>query len=550
MLQRLYIKNYALIDELDFSPSPQFNTITGETGAGKSIMLGALGLLLGQRADVKSLLQQDTKCIVEATFQVNNLSLQPLFQQLDLEYDDECIIRREIHHTGKSRAFVNDSPVILDVLKQVTTRLIDVHSQHENLLLHDQRFVLHLLDEYANNRKLYQEYVAQYTQYIKKKKSYEVLKAQVELLKKEQDYKQFLLEELERAEISIESDEKIEVELQVLENAEEIAGLLQSGQQVLSDEQYGGVNVIYNLKEIIKKMVAYSSSYQGLEERVSNLFFEMKDLEEELVQSADSLEVDNEKLERLRDRSRLIFELQHKHQVKTVDELIEVQEKLSVELAEVSDGDESLQQIKAELQEEASTIQVLAESLSKKRQESIAPLCQEIKDMISALGIPKSDLTIEVDKILPTENGIDQVKFLFSANQGMPLRELKKVASGGEFSRLMFSIKAILARSVAMPTIVFDEIDTGISGEVANKMSLLMKEMGTRHQVITITHLPQVAARGQEQFFVYKDQSSPVTTSKLKRLPHEEREVEIAKMISGDQLSEAALQSARELLQE
>jgi DNA repair protein RecN (Recombination protein N) len=548
MLKNLIIKNYALIRELEMSPSSDLNIITGETGAGKSIMLGAIGLLLGNRADTKVLFDQNEKCIIEGVFDVASYQLKDLFEEEQLDYDDVCVIRREISPQNKSRAFVNDTPVNLDVLKKLGTYLMDVHSQHETLLLGNSDFQVSILDAYAKNASIVLAYKTLFKEFKTLQEKYNETVKNSEEAKKQLDYNNFQFNELSEADLKEGEQETIETELKLLENSEEIKSKLNLIMQMMSGSE-NAVNT--NLKTITKyldQISSFSKSYETLRERLAAAFIEIKDIADELEKEEASVEFGQEKIIQTQERLSKIYTLQKKHQVKTVAELLVIQNELEAKVNQVLDMDEEIKNLKSKLDSTHKNLLSKGEELSKSRNKVISKIKEELESLLKEVGMANATMKINQDKEEPSANGMDRIAFLFSANKGVAPQELKNVASGGEFSRLMLCIKYILANKTALPTIIFDEIDTGISGEIAIKVGKMMKQMAKSHQVIAISHLPQIAAQGSAHYFVYKDDSSTRAVSRIKKLSSDERVKEIAQMIGGEKPSDSAIKNAKELL--
>jgi DNA repair protein RecN (Recombination protein N) len=548
MLKNLLIRNYALISKLEMSPSSDLNMVTGETGAGKSIMLGAVGLLLGNRADTKVLLNPEEKCVIEGTFDIAEYKLKNIFEEEELDYDEQCIIRREISPQNKSRAFVNDTPVTLDVLKKLGVHLMDVHSQHETLLLGNALFQIKIIDAYAKNQNISDAYKELFRKHAGLNKKYEELVKTSEEAHRQMDYNNFQLSELTDAALIRGEQEKLEEEFMLLENSEEIKSKLNLALQLLSGE---GNSINVNLRTVEKYMEQlspFSKNYEELKQRLSAAFIELKDVEAELEKEESSVEFGQERTEQISERLSIIYSLQKKHQVKTLDELLMIQNTLQEKMNGVENLDEEIAGCKKELEETYKNLLSKGEELSKSRSKVIDKIKDELEALLKEVGMPASSVKITMEKIAPAITGLDQISILFSANKGIAPQELKSVASGGEFSRLMLCIKYMLASKTAMPTIIFDEIDTGISGEIAIKVGRMMKQMAKGHQVIAISHLPQIAAQGSRHYFVYKDVSSGRASSKIRELSEEERVKEIAQMIGGEKPSETAIKNARELL--
>lgn len=549
MLKQLSIKNYALIEELELLPSRHFNTVTGETGSGKSIMLGAIALLLGNRADTKALLNPDEKCIVEGEFEISSYNLKEIFDNNDLDYESTTIIRREINSSGKSRAFINDTPVTLDLLKIVGINLVDVHSQHENLLLHKSDFQIQLLDSFTDNKSLLEDYTQVFSEYKSVSKRHKDLTDNAARYRSELDYNTFLLNELVEAELQTPQDNEINDELKLLENSEEIQEKLSKISSHFNDLEYGVLGQLSEINSSLNSLSKISDKYTGLAERLNSSLIELKDVEREIELEAQNVDLDPNRLQFLQTRLDLIYKLQLKHKVEDVEKLIEIRDSLKTKVNEVLDLDHEITLLDKKLSETKERLLAIAVKISNNRIGVVNEIQSRIATHLQDLGMPQAVISIERSQVDPGPTGIDYIDILFSANKGVLPQPLKKVASGGEFSRLMFVIKYLLAQNTSLPTIIFDEIDTGISGEIAIKMGTMMKLMSTNHQVIAITHLPQMASKGNEQFFVYKQDGEHRTVSKMRKLSNEERVIEIAQMIGGQNPSESALQSAKELLE-
>lgn len=549
MLKSLSISNYALIDQLLMQPSSGLSMITGETGAGKSIMLGAVGLLLGNRADTKVLLHEDKKCVVEGVFEIGDYQLEAFFEENELDFDQTCIIRREISPGGKSRSFVNDTPVLLDVLKLLGSRLMDVHSQHDTLLLGDGSYQLQLVDAFSQSQSEKNTYQSAYRNYKKSKKRLEELKQKASELQKEADFNQFLLDELSGLALIPGEQAELESTQEILENAEEIKLKINEMLALFQEEQYGVLNGLGQISHTFSALERLAHKFGGLRERFQSAFIELKDLAETLTDEESKVELDFGKLEEIRLRLSRIYQFQKKHGVSSVEELMAIEKDLADKVFQFQNLDESLAITEAEYKEAEKAMRTAGVLLSKKRKGCFDSFAEQLQNLLKDLGMENARVRIESREITPAGSGIDEVEVLFSANKGGQPQPLKKVASGGEFSRLLFAIKYLMADKMAMPTLIFDEIDTGISGEVALQMVRMMKDIANKHQVICITHLPQVAAKGERHFFVYKDNSSEKTISKIKLLAQDERVHELAKMIAGANPSAFALESAKELLQ-
>ena len=548
MLTKLYIQNYALIRSLEITPDHGLNIITGETGAGKSIMLGAVGLLLGRRADSSVMLDTETKCVIEGTFDIRAYRLEKLFEEFDVDYEDECIIRREINTKGKSRAFVNDSPSNIDFLKKLGLQLMDVHSQHETLQLGAQAYQLELIDALANNKEIRSAYASAYQTWKTKQRIFQELTEEGEQLRKEADYHQFLFEELEQANFQPGEQEELEDEINKLEHAEEIKTKLFQAVQLSDQAEINLSSMLAELKQLIQSLSTYGTAYTKLSERIQSTAIELRDIIDEIEAEEQQVEVNPEHLVACQDRLSLLYKLQQKHQVSTIEDLLKIQEELSDKVLKVSNLDEAIEAAKQE-QEQAEKVAIAqAEKLRGSRLSVFEGFEQDVINLIVELGMPNAQFTITHEQIALSKTGGDQVEILFSANKGIAPTPIKSTASGGEFSRLMFAVKYVLAGKTALPTMIFDEIDTGISGEVAIQMAKMMQRMAAKHQVITITHLPQIAAKGKAHYFVYKDESETTSASKLKKLNEDERLKELAQMIGGANFTDTALKSAKELM--
>ncbi len=548
MLVHLLIKNYALIEQLELAPDSQLNIITGETGAGKSIMLGAIGLLLGSRADTKVLYNATQKCIIEGTFDLSGYFIQHLFEEEELDFSPKSLFRREISPSGKSRAFVNDTPVNLETLRRISSQLMDIHSQHDTLLLGSNEFQLQIVDTYAQNEPLLRAYHIEYQAYQKAKHTYERLTADAAQMRKEFSYNQFLFEELDKAKFQADEQELLEQELNILENATEVRERLQLAHEYLDNAEQS-VNVfLRNAVNSLNAVSKFSPQYEQLRERAQSAYIELKDLASEISYEQSNVEIDDTRAEEIRERLNLIYHLQQKHQVKTVGELLVIQNELDKKVSQVLNLDEDIEKAKASVEKSRVKLLKNADKLSNSRKSVMSQVENQVKKYLIELGMPNAALNIQHHIIDPSDDGIDDVDFLFSANKGIKPQQLRNVASGGEFSRLMMVIKYILASKRKLPTIIFDEIDTGVSGEIAIKMGQMMREIAKSHQVISITHLHQIATQGTAHYFVYKDHSADKTVSKIRQLSFEERVQEIAQMIGGRTPSEAIIQNAREML--
>ena len=549
MLTNLSIKNYALIDHLNVKFTNGFTVITGETGAGKSILLGGLSLVLGKRADLSSLREKDNKCIVEAEFEISKYGLEAFFTENDLDYEKKTIIRREILPSGKSRAFINDSPVTLDILSQLGDQLIDVHSQHQTLRLADNDFQLKVIDALADNGKGLKEYASKLLLYQSTLKELQNLEDFQLSATKEHEYNSFLLQELSSAPLKEGILEELEEQYEQLNNVEIILEQLSHGQQLLNEEQIGVVNLLAELKQVSNKLASFGHQYSDLNERVASVFIELDDISNELNILNEKVEADPEMLEQVNTKLQLLYDLQKKHKVQSITELLDIRNKLEEMVSATENVAMDIDRKKKELQLLATALNTEASNLSKKRKSVIPNLKKQLEDTLIDLGMASATFKIEINASKEFKStGKDDLTFLFSANKGSDYGDLKKVASGGELSRIMLTIKAILAKYEHLPTMMFDEIDTGVSGEISNKMGDIMQAMSNTMQIFSITHLPQVAAKGVHHFKVYKEEELMGTNTKMKKLSSEERIVELAEMLGGKTLSDSALAHARQLL--
>jgi DNA repair protein RecN (Recombination protein N) len=549
MLLSLSIKNYALIEHLEVDFSNQFSIITGETGAGKSILLGALGLVLGNRADLSSLKDDQQKCVIEAQFQLSKYQLQTVFESNDLDYDDNTIIRREILPTGKSRAFVNDSPVNLQQLQELATYLIDIHSQNETRALVNEAYQIEVLDLVAQNEAFLKQYQNELKQYKSLQKQYNQLVSDKDSLIKEQEYNRFLLEELLQANLTSGEQELLEEELEKLSNVEFIKENLDKILAVANEEQIGLLSLLNETKQAFGRIQGFSTSFKDLSERINSIGIEFQDVLDETFRETDKIINDPERLEWVQNKLQAIYNLQKKHQVTSVDDLLIIQNQLDEKVILVDELDTTIQKLEQEIASQLENVTELANSISNQRKTVAPKLTAEMEVVLTQLGMPDAQLVFDFQKansFLSTGN--DLVILQFSANKGMPLGTLKKVASGGEMSRIMLALKAVLANYSNLPTIIFDEIDTGVSGEIAIKMGEIMKTMSQRLQVFAITHLPQIAAKGNQHYKVFKFNQGETTISELKQLSENERITEIAEMLSGKAITDSAIVHAKALL--
>jgi len=549
MLTKLYVRNYVFIRELDLSLNSGLTVITGETGAGKSILLGALSLILGARADVSALLDKSSKCVVEGTFRIKGYGLEDFFDNNDLEYDDNTIIRREINPAGKSRAFINDIPVTLNILKELGDRLIDIHSQHENLLLNENIFQLNVIDSFAGNITLRNEYRKVYNEYRRLEKEYNEMKEKSEKNQADLEYYQFQLNQLLEAKIAPGEQEELEKEQELLEHAGEIKASLGTAISLLSSEEASVLGLLAEVKQIMSKLKSYLPEADALAERINSAYIELDDILSETEKFLAGISDDPERLKIVNERLDLLNSLMHKHRVKSSDELITRTGELKKLVESIVTSDERLEQLEKEIARKYEELKRLGEQLSEKRRGVVPEMENKIISMLHQLGMPHARFRIELSESATwSSTGNDRVDFLFSANREVPPENIARVASGGELSRVMLSLKSMLSSAGNLPTIIFDEIDAGVSGEVADRVGKILAEMGKNMQVINITHLPQVAARGQTHFHVFKDDTGKSTVTRIKLLRDDERVMEIAKLLSGSEVTETAIKNARELL--
>ena len=550
MLRSLYIQNYALIEKLDIAFERGFSVITGETGAGKSIILGAIGLLLGQRADVKAIRPGASKCVIEAQFDILGYGMQTFFEENDLEYDTECILRRDVYASGKSRAFINDTPVSLAQMKELGERLIDIHSQHQNLLLNTEGFQLNVLDLLAHDEADLQAYQALYQDWRQTERDLEKLKADAEKNREDEDYLRFQLEQLEEAQLIPGEQDELEREAEMLAHAEDIkAGLYEAGQMLNADES-GMLGLLRDCQNSMSNLCEVYAPAGELAERLDSVYIELKDIAREIEGREETIEFNPERLTKVNERLNLLYTLEQKHRVDTVSELLTLQESYASKLAGITSSDEDIERLQARCANLFKQVEKQAGVLTEARKRAAREVERQMALRLIPLGMPNVRFQVEMGtRKEPGIHGMDTVNFLFSANKNGMLQNISSVASGGEIARVMLSVKAMIAGAVKLPTIVFDEIDTGVSGEIADRMADIMQEMGDNdRQVISITHLPQIAARGRVHYKVYKQDNEKETNSHICRLTDEERVEEIAHMLSGATLTEAALNNARVLL--
>ena len=551
MLQSIHIQNYALIESLDIDFHSGFSVITGETGAGKSIILGAIGLLVGQRADSKAIKTGASKCVVEAHFNISTYQLEDFFNENDLDYDgEECILRREVHASGKSRAFINDTPASLVQMKALGEKLIDVHSQHQNLLLNHEDFQLNVLDILANSREALQTYKSLYNSYKQTVRELNTLIEEAEKNRQDEEYIRFQVQQLEDAHLQAGEQEELEQELEMLTHAEDIKSSLFKVNQLMDE---GEMNLVSLSKEAMQVLQSISRVYAPASEwsnRLESCYLELKDMAHEIAYASDDIEFNPTRLDYVNERLNLIYTLQQKHQLSSVEELLELAGKLNEKLDAITSSDDHIQELTQKKDLLYQQVLSQAEVLTRMRTEASKEIEAQMQAYLIPLGMPNVRFAVELSpRKEPDASGMDNVSFLFSANKNGTLQQVASIASGGEIARVMLSLKAMIAGAVKLPTIIFDEIDTGVSGSIAEKMALIMQEMGQAdRQVISITHLPQIAARGAHHYKVYKEDTEVGTNSHIRILNEEERINEIAHMLSGATLTEAALNNAKALL--
>ncbi len=549
MITSLSIENFALIEKLDINFSNGFSIITGETGAGKSILLGALGLVLGKRADLTSLKNKEDKCIVEANFSIRKYDLKSFFESNDLDYEDETIIRREILPSGKSRAFINDSPVNLQQLQDLSFYLIDIHSQHQTLELSEEEFQFKIIDSIAKNQDLVSEFQSILKKYRSVKSLLEIKKSNLSSILKEKDYNEFLFNELASAALKVGELEELEKTYEALNNVEFIKENLDKLLILANEDEFGLQKNLKEFKTILQKNSQFSQDFQSLLDRTNSIAIEFDDIVKELNRTSDLVFNDPENLELINQKLQVIYNLQKKHQVLTVEELLAIQSELESKVVSVTTLEQEISGFETTIIDLEKHLDNIALIISKNRSEAIPKLSEQLIAILGQLGMPNVRFKIE---IIPSNtyhfNGKDTLQFLFSANKGTDFGLLKKVASGGEMSRIMLAVKSILSQYSKLPTIIFDEIDTGVSGEIANKMGEIMREMSATMQVFAITHLPQIAAKGSSHYKVYKKVLGESTVSELSLLNSDERIIEIAEMLSGKNISDSAMNHAKALL--
>ena len=550
MLKRLYIKNFTLIDELDIELYAGFSVITGETGAGKSIILGAIGLLLGQRADSKSIKQGADKCVIEAHFDLSRYELKGFFDDNDIEYDDhDTIIRRELTAAGKSRAFINDTPVALSMLKELGEQLVDVHSQHQNLLLNKQDFQLNVVDILANDQKELAAYQQRYSHLQQTQRQLQQMEEDIERNRQHADYLQFQYDELQRAQLTAGEQEELEQQSDLLSHAEEIKSALYEADNTLNGDETGTVNTVRTACNALNSISKVLPPARELATRLESCRIELKDIADEVGNLLEQTDFNPAELKQIDDRLDLLYELEKKYHVETIDELISQREALKLKLDEIENGDDTLQELRQQVEQDRTQCEQLAAGLTKLRQKAARKIEEQMQQRLVPLGMPHVRFEVSITTEELGKDGHDKLCFLFSANTSTPLQPVAQVASGGEIARVMLSLKAMISGAVKLPTIIFDEIDTGVSGKIAEKMAQIMQEMGSYdRQVISITHLPQIAALGSHHYRVSKEEGPNGTVSHMEQLSDEKRIREIAQMLSGSDVTEAAIQNAKELL--
>lgn len=552
MLKQLYIRNFTLIDTLDIHFNPGFSVITGETGAGKSIILGAINLLLGQRADVKSIKSNSSKCVIEAHFDISRYNMQDFFTENNIDFDDtDCILRRELNSSGKTRSFINDTPVALNLMRTLGQQLIDIHSQHQNLLLNEEDFQLNVVDIIAKDRELLIKYKEHFNAYKDAKKAVDRLCKEIEENKKNEDYIRFQLKELTEAELKDGMQEELERESEKLSHVEEIKTALYSAGTSLNSYESDN-NVLDKVKEASRSIIGITSIYpeiSSISDRLESCFIELKDISDEINSEADNIEFDPSRLEQINSQLDKIYSLEQKYHVSNIAVLINIQNNLEKQISNIDNSDEELDKLKSEEARLLKECEAIASELTEIRTKASKVIEQEMRNRLIPLGIPNVRFSIKIENKNISEDGHDRISFLFSANTSTPVQPVAQVASGGEIARVMLSLKAMISGAVKLPTIIFDEIDTGVSGKIAEKMGDIMQEMGkANRQVISITHLPQIAAKGTTHYKVFKEETEHGTSSRMLILSKDERTKEIAQMLSGSEISDAAINNAKELL--
>ena len=550
MLKQLYIKNFTLIDELDIDFQSGFSVVTGETGAGKSIILGAIGLLLGNRADAKLLKAGEERCVIEAHFDLRRYELEPFFKENDIDYDaNDCIVRREVNASGKSRAFVNDTPVSLSMMRELGEQLVDIHSQHQNLLLSKEDFQRSVVDIIAADKAMLDEYRQKFHDFRQAEKDYEIFREEVAKNQQSADFMRFHLNELLDARLQDDEQEQLEQQRDTMSHAEDIKSVLYEAETTLSDDENGIVSRTQKIARQMSELARFYPTANDLSERLSTCHIELKDIADEIGKELENIDFDPRQLDSINQRLDLIYSLQKKHQATTMAELIAIRDDLSQKLSHIENSDEEL----ALLRQKANALQQESQAKAKKltalRTKAARQVEKEVLERLVLLGIPNVRFKIELSEKPLSADGADKIVFLFSANKSTPMQPVSEVASGGEIARVMLSLKAMISGAVKLPTIIFDEIDTGVSGRVAEQMAHIMREMGENdRQVVSITHLPQIAATGTTHYKVSKNETKNGTKTTMKRLSDAERIEEIAQMLSGSKITEAAIENAKQLL--
>lgn len=549
MLKSLSIENYALIRRLRIDFKDGLSVITGETGAGKSIILGALGLILGNRADTQVLLQKDRKCIVEGSFDISGYDLSVFYEENELDFENVTILRREINKSGKSRAFINDTPVNLIKLRELGDKLVNVHSQHKTITLNDSEFQLAVVDDYVNHPELIKDYKSMFNEHNQLNVKYRQLVEAEKNSRADEDYYQFLYDELKKASLIPDEQKELESELEILNNSEEIKMNLGKVNAMLSGEGTAALNILNEISNLLNPIEKYHSELGELNKRIRSNIIDLKDIDNEIGSIEEGISYDPGKLEEINERLNLLYSLQQKHRVQTTEELIQLKEKYESKLQSISSLEGEIEKLKKEIDQIHRDLSGLAKKISENRKIELPSIEKKITKILQQLGMPEAQFKVSIE---PLENfgkeGKDSVTFLFNANKGGRLDEVSKIASGGELSRLMLSIKSLISHKNLLPTIIFDEIDMGVSGDIANKVGDILLKMATSMQVIAITHLPQIAGKGKTHYLVYKDSGEDITTSYIKQSTGNERLTEIAKMLSGEKVTSVALENARELI--
>jgi len=549
MLAKLFVQNYALIRELDVELENGLTIITGETGAGKTILLGALSLILGTRADTSVLLDKNEKCVVEGIFKIEDYDLEEFFASNELDYDPVTILRREINPAGKSRAFINDTPVTVNLLKELGDKLIDIHSQHQTLMLNDNSFQLNVIDSFAGTLKLKNDYRIVYNNYRKLKKEYGEMKEKTERNKADLEYYQFQLDQLEEARLQHGEQEELEKEQELLEHAEEIKMALENSSHLLSSDETSILAKLRDVKTFIDKIKSFLPDGDTLFSRTDSVYIELDDLAGEIEKLSAGIEADPQRLTQINERLDHLYLLIQKHRVRNLDGLISKKEEIGNLIQSIAVSDERLAELESLLNREVNSMVTIANEMSEKRKAVLQDVELRITDLLKQLGMPNGKFRISLSKTKEfTPSGTDDADFLFSANKQVKPENIARIASGGELSRVMLSLKSLLTKNTNLPTIIFDEIDAGVSGEVADKVGQILAAMGKYMQVVNITHLPQVASRGTKHFHVYKDESGDSTITRVKLLSDDERILEVARLLSGSEITETAIKNARELL--